>query len=495
MAATKPPKSRDHSAVAELWRRGVLHWKLDSTQIDMRREMLEKKEHRRVVILCGRRMGKSFLLVLEAIAFALKNPGANVKYISSTKQSIREYLLPIFDTIVDDCPADVRPIWIKNDWAFRFFNGARVSLAGTDSKNFRKLRGQRSDLTIVDEAGFMSDLETTVVSVLSPQALTTGGQMILSSTAPDTPGHDFVKFIKQSREEGACIERTIYQRLATKPGEAEENERRLKQAIEDCFGENTPAFRREYCNDLDSTESARTVLPVFTKELREGNATKPGVVREVRRPIYCHKYTSLDLGFIDQSAALFGYLTPGNPKAEPPATTVKDTPPPGALVIEDELVAVKKLSAELRPLIVDVERTRWGSEGPYLRCVDAPPLAIEELRRAGLEVVKTRNDDVDAAIDAVQKLLVSGLLIIHPRCTRLIACLQAAVWRKDQTKLDRHPEHGHYDLMMSLVYMARNLRRWDSPYPAGFDTAPGRHPVGVSETVKHLRAAFRSKLA
>ncbi len=503
--ARSTPRSSDRSIQADLWRRGVVGaWKFDSTQRDFVKELDDKlAQHQRVVLLCGRRMGKSFALVVKAIEHAIKNPGAQVKYISSTTSSVTEFVLPIFQVLVEDAPADITPTWLKNEAAFRFWNGSRIKIFGTDSKNFRKLRGQRSDLTIIDEAGFTSDLKTTVVSVLSPQALTTGGRMILASTAPDTPGHDFTQMIIDARADGSCVERTIYERLAkgstreTPEQEAVENARRLAQAIKDCGGEDTSAFRREYMNDLGATDSTRAAVPRFTDSLVKGTPLRPGVVREVKTPKYCHKYSAGDLGYIDQSAFVTGYVAPGNPHGEdPPKELPWDECPPGAIVIMDELVALKLTSDEMKPLVLDMERTRWGAEPIHMRPVDGTPEQITQVHRSGLNVFKTRNDKPDVAIDEVQKLLVRGLLIIHPRCTRLIACMQAAVWKKDGVRLDRHPIHGHYDLLMALAYLVRNVQRYADPFPYGHNAGPKGPGFGgqVSSTVQALRAGFKSRL-
>lgn len=452
-----------------------------------------------IVLFCARRMGKSFMLLTYAFEYALKNPNAQIKYISSTRTGIVDFLIPMAEQILDDCPADVRPVWIKHDGAFRFWNGSRIIVRGTDAKGFRKLRGQAADLTIIDECGFMSDFNTTVVSVLKPQSLTTGGKWIMASTAPDTPGHDFVGEVTRAREEGSCVERTIYQRLAngsphqTPEQEAAENAARTAKAIKDCHGADTPAFKREYLNDLGSLDSTRAAVPVFTTARIKGTPERPGIVRIVQKPKHCHKYSSADLGFIDQSAAVFGWLAPGNPRADEPTEFLQDVAPPGALVIEDELVAMKSISEDFAPLILDKEKLHWGGEPPQYRIVDGTPEQIERIQRAGISVFKTRTDKPDAGIDELQTLMVKGLLVIHPRCTRLIACIQAATWKKDGTRLERHAEHGHFDLLMALVYMVRNLRRYADPYPTGYNSGPKGpgQTGGASSAIKSLQRGFK----
>ncbi len=281
--------------------------------------------------------------------------------------------------------------------------------------------------------------------------------------------------------------------------EAADNARWLKKAIADMGGEQTTAFRREYMNDLGAIDSSRRAMPHFTQGLCDGTLTRPGVVRAVVRPKYCTKWVGGDLGFIDQSAFVAGYLTPGNVNANEPAEVTVNEPPPGCLVIEDEIVAVGKTSDQMVPLVLDMEKTRFGAEAPFMRVVDGQPEQIERMKRAGLDVYKTRNDRVDAAIDEVQTLFKKGLIIIHPRCTQLVACMLAAVWKKGGDKLERHEKHGHFDLMMALVYLVRNLRRYADPHPNGMFAGPGGPDMSfgggpVSDTVKRLRAGFKGRL-
>jgi hypothetical protein len=497
----------NRSVQSELWRRGVLGaWKWDSTQIHMYRELEEKmRDHKRLVLLCGRRMGKSFMLATMAIEFAIRNPNSQIKYISSTTKGIEDYLIPIFERILEDCPADILPKWIKGEKTLRFANGSRIKVFGTDAKNFRKLRGQAAHFTVLDECGFMSDLKTTVLSVLAPQSLTTGGRMIMSSTAPDTPGHDFVEFIRRARDEGSCIERTIYDRRAdgsklwTAEEEAAINAERLAESIKDSFGESSPTFRREYLNDLGATDTSRAAMPHFTTELITGTSVRPGVIRRVERPLYCHKYISADIGYIDRSAWVGAYLVPGNPKAEEPETFEYDEPPAGAIVVVGARQMHKTLSSDLTPHLLKFEEKHFGAEKPVARIADGTPEQVEQLRRAGYEVFKTLNTDPETLLDEVQKLMAKGLLIFDPTdpsVKELAACCQAAVWKKDGKKLDRHPEWGHFDLMMALAYLVRNVRRYASPFPAGYGVTSSRGPGvsgAVSETVKVLQRGFAKR--
>jgi hypothetical protein len=52
------------------------------------------------------------------------------------------------------------------------------------------------------------------------------------------------------------------------------------------------------------------------------------------------------------------------------------------------------------------------------------------------------------------------------------------------------------DLMMALAYLVRNVRRYASPFPAGYGVTSSRGPGvsgAVSETVKVLQRGFAKR--
>jgi hypothetical protein len=434
-------------AVKELWFRGELSWKLNGTQKRIRQRLDAIKEanpdKRRKVLFASRRTGKSTYFVVDALEFALKNPRSQIKYISATAKMVKDFLLPLFEDMCADAPPALKPKWIKSEQAFFFSNGSVIRLGGTDSKHFKKLRGQRSDRTYIDEAGFMNDLSSIVKDVLAPQSLTTGGETFLGSSAPDVSGHDFADFVKQARLDGTIVEITIHDRVALTEEEAEKHKAELRDAIEAMGGVGTAGFRREYLNDL-SVQGSRSVVPEFDGALQRE------IVREFERPKYCHKYTCMDLGFSDLTAVLVGFLDFDSQ----------------VLYIEDEWSGTKAVTDDIKTAVRALELKHWGAEVPLIRAADAPPLALEELRRSGIDFLKTRNDDPESAINEVRRLLKEKKIVIHPRCEKLVACIPAAVKTTSaKFKLDRHKDHGHYDFLMTLVYLVRNLRRFENPKP------------------------------
>ena len=70
-------------AATALWARGNLTYKLDETQRKIKAALSATKE-RKFFLLCSRRLGKSFTLVLEAFESALKKPLSRILYLAPT---------------------------------------------------------------------------------------------------------------------------------------------------------------------------------------------------------------------------------------------------------------------------------------------------------------------------------------------------------------------------------------------------------------------------
>ena len=84
--------------------------------------------------------------------------------------------------LLEDCPEHLKPTYIESKFTYHFANGSSIQLAGSDNKHYERLRGQKSDLVLVDEAGFCDNLKHIVKSILLPTLTHTGGKIVLAST-------------------------------------------------------------------------------------------------------------------------------------------------------------------------------------------------------------------------------------------------------------------------------------------------------------------------
>jgi hypothetical protein len=431
-------------AKAKLWKAGVLSWKLHKTQVEIY-DAINNSSSSIFVILCSRQLGKSYMLCAYAIEYALKNPGAKIAYIAPQAKMVKKIIVPRIRQILIDCPRDLKPTYKVNEQVYIFDNGSEIHIAGTDAGRAENLRGQVFHLVLCDEAGFIDDLSYLVSSILVPMISTTRGRIILSSTPPVSPDHAFVKYVRQAEVNGNYIKKTIYDNPLI-------DSRQLKDLIEASGGENSDAWRREYLAEF-ITSAKDAVVPEATEELMKE------LVQEWPRPAFYDSYTSADLGYVDNTGIVFAYWDFLNAK----------------LIIEDEAMFSKPTSSKIAEIVKEKEKSCWEFNGtvkqPYKRVVDGNDITIADLNAPpnSLKFVKTRNDDPLAAVNELRVMLYNKQIIINPRCKNLIAELKYAVWDNSGRKFARSDEdsRGHFDVLMALIYLIRNLNKQKNPYPPG----------------------------
>lgn len=436
--------------IKEAWNRGQLRWKCHAVQEEMYDLFYGSPENSTLVWLLARQTGKSYLLSILAIEQALRKSNSIVKMVTDTKIHIKSILEPIFRELLIDCPQSIKPEFKKNDHIYYFPNGSQIQLAGTDSGHYQKLRGQKSDLILVDEAGFCNDLQDIVLSVLIPTTTHTGGRLVLASTPSDNPDHDFIKFIEEAELNNFLTKKTVHDNpLLTKD--------QIDRIAEKMGGYNSEKFRREYLCDIikDSTTS---VVPEFTAELEKE------IIKEWPRPAFFDAYESMDIGGRDLTAVLFAYF---DFKAN-------------KVVIEDELVFdFRNQNNTIRKFVDTVkekDNKNWLDimtnevRKPYMRISDDNnPIFVQEVSNLSnhqIKFVPTKKDDSVAAINWMRVMIQNKQIIIHPRCENLIRHLRNVKWNKDKSSFARSPDNGHYDLVDALKYLVRNIAYGKNPYPA-----------------------------
>lgn len=484
---TQKKEINKSDALDTLWRRGILYWKLDSCQ----KKMYDKHHsstYRKVVLNCSRRIGKSYTLIVLALEYAMKYPNSQIKYACPTALMAQNTVLPSMREIMKDCPEDIKPNYIKSEKTFHFKNGSIIQVVGTDEGNAERLRGTASHLSIIDEAGFMDDLPYLLNSILLPQALTTNGKLIISSTPPKSPAHPFMKLIIEAQKHDSYIKKTIYDAVEDIKNDAPHLKNRLNsEVIEDLKqsvgGELSIDWRREFLCEV-SRDASSSVIPEFT------DALEAKIVQEWEKPPRFDGYVSLDLGFVDLTGVLFAYMDFKSAK----------------LIIEDELLinGYDMTTQSLADSIKLKEKTLWsdpktGMEQPaYLRIADADLVVLNDLNRMHkLSFIPGRNDNPEGAINEVRLKLQSEQIIINPRCKNLIFQIKAGTWAKNRRTFTRSEEAGHFDLLAALMYLVRNVQWNKNPYPLLYDT-PGfstfyRNQPNLTETAKSIKDIFNIK--
>lgn len=458
------------AAIDALWKKGIVHWKLDKNQLEIRDAVLNSP-HTIIVVASSRQSGKSWGLAAICIELCLQNPGYTIKYVAPKVKDIKSVVLRNVNDITKDCPKDLLPKYNKQDNVFTFGNGSMIQLAAAENGHIDGIRGTRADLCIVDEAGFCSDLDYAINSVLLPTTTTTGGKIVIASTPARAPDHDFVRIMNEAEADGRLIRKTIYDN----PRLSEEQIQKLADA---CGGTHTVQFRREYlAMNIINEEDA--VVPEFTPEL------EAQVCVELKRPTHYDAYVSADWGGRDFTAILFAYYDFANAR----------------LVIEDELLFKGKeiITDNIAAAIKRKEEQLYTNsitgevKAPYMRIADNNNIILlnDLAIKHNIHFNPTLKDNRDAAINNMRLLIKNKQIYINPRCKQLINHIKSAIWKKNGKEFARSSENGHYDLLDSLIYLCRNVNFQKNPFPEGYGIS-GYKDMYKSEQPKATTAFEKS---
>lgn len=425
----------------EAWKRGNLAYKLYDYQVVLYEALwkaITNPSCVKYVLKCSRRWGKSTLLCLIAIEFCLRKPGAQLRFTAPTAKALKKITLPIFRMLCKDAPDQFKPVYKTMEQMWLFPNGSEIHMAGTDNGNAESLRGTASDLNLIDEAGFATDLDYVLRDILMPQTLTTGGKTLLASSPARTPAHDFTEISRECEVDGYFQKFTIYDNPS------------ISQATRDLYAKESGGYEsttwlREYeCKDV--VDESLAIIPEWKDEY----------IKEIPRDEYYgyyHKYVGMDLGRIDQTALVLG------PWLFRDAT----------LYIEDEIImeGTTWTTETLKSELLKKEKELWGEQKPFRRISDNNnPHLINDLSSLyNVWFMQTDKDALEAMVNAVRELVARGQLIVHPRCTNLIGCLRWGVWDQKRKGFDRSKKLGHFDALAALIYLVRNLARNSNPIP------------------------------
>jgi hypothetical protein len=430
-----------------LWKRGELSWKLHEAQTKLE-AIYQGIKGQLFVGNCSRQWGKSYWAVKKAIETAIRNPRAQIRYGAAFQSDLVDFIIPAFEIILEDSPASVRGSKVGHYYIFP--NGSRIKLVGLD-KNPNGLRGNTLDLIVIDECGFVTNLDYIYKSVIIPATLHRPNcKIIMISTPPSTPAHSFVDYCQKAEAEGSYVKLDIY----TNPRITVDDIERMAQEM---GGKESTTFRRE-CLCEFVTDSDLQIIPEWNDKY----------VQDLPRDefyVYYHKYVGMDLGVKDLTAAIFGYYD--FKKA--------------ALVLEDEFemngpsmnsaLLVGEIRKKEKGLWNNVEEPKDFNNNPvpFRRVSDNNwPILIQDLSSIhSLPFIETNKDNLEAMINEVRLMVQAGQVIVNPRCKKLIGCLRYGVWDSKKKAFARSNVYGHFDHLAALVYLIRNLSKTTNPIPAG----------------------------
>jgi phage FluMu gp28-like protein len=171
--------------------------RLELPKPHINQEQILECEARFIVVMCGRRFGKSELSQIMGIKEAIK--GGQVAYITPTYKLAKVFfekltlVLPFKSNISD------LKIYCPNNGSIEFYTGERLD----------NLRGRKFHLVIVDEAAFIPDLESGWQNSIRPTLTDYQGKAVFLST-PRGKNFFYSMFMKGEEADWKSFKFTTY---------------------------------------------------------------------------------------------------------------------------------------------------------------------------------------------------------------------------------------------------------------------------------------------
>ena len=275
-------------------------------------------DKRYIVVMCGRRFGKSELSQILIIKEALK--GGQVAYITPTYGLAEVFFERLAKVLPFKSNIKKLKIYCPNEGSIEFFTGERLD----------NLRGRKFHLVIVDEAAFIADLEDGWNNSIRPTLTDYEGKAVFLST-PRGKNFFYSLFMKQGENDWQSFKFSTYDNPHINPREIDEARIQLPEVV----------FEQEYM----ANPSENSANPF-------GNAFIKRCVKPISaQPIVCY---GIDLAKSVDYTVIIGLDKDGNVayfdrfqmdwhntketiKRLPPAPIVVDSTGVGDPILEDLL--------------------------------------------------------------------------------------------------------------------------------------------------------------
>lgn len=128
----------------------------------------------------GRQVGKTFMMIMDGIMYALNNDGVNIAFISPTWQQNNSVMSVVDGLFVDR--EDEKKLIFKTikykEQRYIFHNGSEIEFLSAEQGD--AIRGRTKHRVYIDEAAFMK--YSFIFQIVMPFITRTNGQLILGST-------------------------------------------------------------------------------------------------------------------------------------------------------------------------------------------------------------------------------------------------------------------------------------------------------------------------
>ena len=175
-------------------------------------------EKRFIVVMCGRRFGKSELSQIMGIKEAIT--GGQVAYITPTYKLAKAFFERLTAAIPFKNNISNLKIYCPNNGSIEFYTGERLD----------NLRGRKFHLVIIDEAAFIPDLESGWQNSIRPTLTDYEGKAVFLST-PRGKNFFYSMFMKQGEADWQSFKFTTYDNPYINTREIEDAKLQLPEVV------------------------------------------------------------------------------------------------------------------------------------------------------------------------------------------------------------------------------------------------------------------------
>jgi hypothetical protein len=225
---------------------------IEVPEAHINQDRILESEARFIVVMCGRRFGKSELSQIKIITEAVQ--GKQIAYITPTYSLAKVF----FNRLIHALPF----LNNKSDLKLSFPNGGSVEFF--TGERLDNLRGRKFHWVIIDEASFISDLEQGWLNSIRPTLTDYRGRALFLST-PRGKNYFYSLFMKGGEQGWESFKFTTYDNPYIDKNEIDEARTQLPEAV----------FEQEYmanpmenaANPFGSSFIRLCIQPLSTREI------------------------------------------------------------------------------------------------------------------------------------------------------------------------------------------------------------------------------------
>ena len=391
----------------------------------------DKKRRKFSAFNIARQTGKSFIAGALVVNYCMANPNKRSCIVTGSIDISRKISEQSMPTIINYLPEHLRPVYRTQESRWKFPNGSTIDMRGTD-RGIEGFRGSSYGFIVLDECAFYKcDVEYLVKSILFPSMRRVeNARMLMITTPAKIPDHYSYKLFDRAQDKGFYFKATIYDDDFT-------DEEKLAEIIEECGGEDTIEFQREYlCEFMKDLEAV--VIPEFSRERHEKEFDLPKDFASL------YKYTALDIGGRDNTGLTFGFHNFREAK----------------LYIVDEIrVPGNQANTEvIYDLVTQKEKECFKKYQTTRRFSGSDSkLTLRDLAHKGTYFSQNQRKPLEEQINTLRLMFQLDQIVIHPRCTYLLRELDNVEWNDKHTDWKRDARNAHYDVFASLVTLVNGF--------------------------------------